>query len=179
MIRYALLSLFAFATATFADVESGPKEGEKAAELEALGVVGLNAGKEADFVAERKDDVTVYLFINAEKFDRPMNQFIKKLDAALPGVSDKAASVGVWVNGDKDKLKDRLAAIQKSVMYENTSLAIYDGNVADLKGWAINTSAHLTAVVVHKGKVLKSFAYESVNGTDVKAVEDVLKGIKK
>ena len=179
MIRLALLFLLAFAPVIFADVESGPKEGEKVEELKVLGVVGLQAGKEADFAAERKDEITVYLFINAEKFDRPMNQFIKKLDAALPGISDKAASIGVWVNGDKDKLKDRLAAIQKSVMYENTSLAIYPGNVADLKGWAVNSSAHLTAVVVHKGKVLKSFAYESVNGTDVVAVEDVLKAIKK
>ena len=179
MKRIALVCLFAFAPFAFADVESGPKVGEKITELKALGVIGLQVGKEADFAAERKDEVTVYLFINAEKFDRPMNQFIKKLDAALPGISDKAASVGVWVNGDKDKLKDRLAAIQKSVMYENTSLAIYDGNVADLKGWAVNSSAHLTAVVVHKGKVLKSFAYESVNGTDVKAVEELLKGIKK
>ena len=179
MNRVSLLCLLTFVPIAFADVESGPKEGEKVAELKALGVIGLQVGKEADFAAERKDEVTVYLFINAEKFDRPMNQFIKKLDAALPGISDKAASVGVWVNGDKDKLKDRLTTIQKAVAYENTSLAIYDGNVADLKGWAVNSSAHLTAVVVHKGKVLKSFAYESVNGTDVKAVEETLKKIKK
>ena len=66
MKRIALLFLLAFAPVAFADVESGPKEGEKIAELKALGVIGLQAGKEADFAAERKDEVTVYLFINSE-----------------------------------------------------------------------------------------------------------------
>ena len=35
--------------------------------------------------------------------------------------------------------------------------------------------AHLTVVVVHKGKVVKSFAYESVNDKDVDAAEAELK----
>ena len=42
-------------------------------------------------------------------------------------------------------------------------------------GWAINGDTHITAVVVHKGKVAKSFAYVSVNEKDVREVMAELK----
>jgi len=176
---FSALAIFvAIASAAWAEVESGPKEGAKIAELKAHGVVGTGEGKEIDFAAERKDDVTVYCFVNAAKFDRPMNQFFKKLDAALPGV-EKSAAIAVWVGGEKDKLTEYLPKVQKSVKYEQISLAVFDGDVSKLKDWNINESAHLTVVVAAKGKVIKTFAFETVNGTDAKGVEEVLKKIGK
>ncbi len=162
-------------TLALAEVESGPKAGEKAAALKVLNLVGAHEGKEVDFVAERKDAVTVYLFVNSEKFDRPMNQFIKRLDAKLPELGDGMVSVGVWYGGDHEKTKQFLPKVQMSVKYENTSLSAYEGEISNLVGWDINTSAHLTVVVVKDAKVVKSFAYETVNGEDVKAVEEVIK----
>ena len=157
-----------------ADVESGPKAGEKAGPVKAFGVVGTVEGKEADFVAERKGAPTVYLFVNASKFDRPMNQFIKTLDGKLTDIDAKAVSVAVWLTDDVDKSKEFVDVLQKSVKYANTSLAVL-GETSGPNGWGVNPDAHLTAVVVVGGKVVKSFPYESVNGTDSKAVLESLK----
>jgi hypothetical protein len=162
-----------------ADVESGPKAGAKVEALKVLNVVGEHEGKEVDFVAERKDSTTVYLFVNAEKFDRPMNQFIKGLDAKLPDLGDGLSTIAVWYGGDHEKTKTFLPRVQMSVMYANTSLSAYEGEISNLVGWDVNTSAHLTVVVVSKAKVVKSFAYETVNGEDVKAVVEELKALKK
>jgi len=54
---------FVLVPAARADVESGPKAGEKVPALKAFGVVGPVENKEADFAADRKGDPTVYLFV--------------------------------------------------------------------------------------------------------------------
>lgn len=156
-----------------ADVESGPKAGEKVGELKAHAMTGTNEGKEVDLTAERKDEPTVYLFVNAEKFGRPTHQYIKTLDGKLPGVSDKAAAVAVWVTADADKSKEYLPKIKQ--YYNSTALAVFGGGANGPNGWGVNEAAHLTAVVVVKGKVVKSFAYESLNAKDADAVEAELK----
>lgn len=175
MLRSVLAVALVSAVVARADIESGPKAGEKVAELKAFGVVGKIEGKEADFAKERADLPTVYLFVNAEKFSRPMNQFIKTLDGKLPDTAAKAGAVAVFLTTDTDKYKEYLPKVQMSVKYENTAMAVL-GDTSGPKGWGINPDAHLTAVVVGAdGKVAKSFAFESVNGTDVKAIEEALK----
>lgn len=162
------------------DVDSGPKAGEKIAALKAFGVVGAVEGKEADFAADRKDAPTVYLFVQSEHFSRPMVQFIKGLDGKVKEANDKAAVVAVWV-GDKDafeKNKDYLPKVQMSIKLENTAYAAHDGEKSGPNGWGINADAHLTVVVADKGKVTKTFAFVSVNGTDVRPVLAAVKGAK-
>lgn len=159
---------------TWADVESGPKAGEKVGELKAFGVVGPVEGKEADLAAARKNEPTVYLFVNAENFSRPMARFMKSLDGKMKDVSDKASGVAVWLTADADKSKEYLPKAQMSLNFANTSLAVF-GNKSGPNGWGINPDAHLTVVVANKGKVVKSFAYTSVNETDIRAVLAELK----
>src|SRR6478609_8816726 len=96
-----------------ADVESGPKAGEKVPALKAFGVVGAVEGKEADFAADRKDAPTVYLFVQAEEGGipvggRPLARFMKTLDGEVARV-DGAKAVAVWL-GEKafDQHKDYL-----------------------------------------------------------------------
>ncbi|MBA4066236.1 MAG: hypothetical protein C0501_21475 [Isosphaera sp.] len=163
------------------DIESGPKAGEKVPALKAFGVAGAVEGKEADFAADRKDAPTVYLFVAAEEGGlpvggRPLGRFMKVLDGEVAKAADKAAVVAVWL-GDKafDKHKEYLPRINMSLKFENTSLAAFDGAKSGPKDWAVNPDAHLTAVVVHKGKVVKSFAFASVNETDVRPVLAELK----
>ena len=55
-----------------ADVASGPKVGDKVEDFKAFGVVGAIEGKEGSYVAERKDDPTVYVFVQQEHWSRPM-----------------------------------------------------------------------------------------------------------
>ncbi|MBA4191246.1 MAG: hypothetical protein C0467_24965 [Planctomycetaceae bacterium] len=163
-----------------ADVESGPKAGEKVPALKAFGVVGTVEGKEADFAADRKDAPTIYLFVKAEEGGlpvggRPLGRFMKVLDTEV-GKLDGVAIVAVWL-GDKafDKHKEYLPKINMSLKFEKTSLAAFDGEKSGPNNWGVNSDAHLTVVVVNKGKVVKSFAYESVNETDVKPVLAELK----
>jgi hypothetical protein len=175
------LSLFLLASQVGrTDDESGPKAGEKAGKLKAFGVVGDVENKEADFKAERKDAPTVYLFVAADAGGlpvggRPAGRFMKVLDEEI-GKLDGAQVVAIWL-GDKafDKHKEYLPRINTSLKFEKTQLAAFDGPKTGPEGWAINPDSHLTAVVVNKGIVVKSFAFGSVNETDVRAVVGELK----
>jgi hypothetical protein len=164
-----------------ADIESGPKAGDKVPALKVFGVVGTVEGKEADFAAERKELPTIYVFVKAEEGGvpvggRPAARFMKVLDTETPKSVENAAIVAVWL-GDKafDKHKEYLPKINKSLSFEHTSLTAFDGEKSGPKDWGVNPDAHLTVVLVYKGKVVKSFAFESVNETDVKPVLAELK----
>src|SRR5260221_696261 len=74
-----------------------------------------------------------------------------------------------------DKHKEYLPKIATALSFEKTQLAAFDGAKSGPDGWAINGDTHVTAVVVNKGKVAKSFAFVSVNDTDVKGVIEELK----
>lgn len=169
----------------WADDESGPKAGEKIAKLKAFGVVGPVENKEADFAAERKDAPTVYLFVAAQEGGlpvggRPAGRFMKKLDEEIARVNG-AQVVAVWL-GDKafDKHKEYLPKIGKALSFEKTQLAAFDGEKTGPNGWAINGDTHVTAVVVNNCKVAKSFAYTSLNETDVKdVIKELTKAIEK
>jgi hypothetical protein len=163
-----------------ADDDSGPKAGEKVAKLKVFGVTGPVENKETDFAADRKDAPTVYLFVAAEAGGipvggRPAARFMKTLDEEV-GKFDGAQIVAVWL-GEKafDKHKEYLPKINMSLKFEKTQLAAFDGEKSGPNGWAINSDTHVTAVVVNKGKVVKSFAFTSVNETDVKGVMGELK----
>ncbi len=168
------------AGAARADVKSGPKAGDKVPALKAFGVVGKVEGKEADFAAARKDAPTVYVFVQAEADGipvggRPAARFLKALDGQADKL-DGAAVVAVWL-GDQafDAHKQYLPRIGKSLTFAATQLAAFDGDKAGPAGWEVNADAHLTAVVAHKGKVVKSFAFVSVDETDVRGVVAALK----
>jgi len=177
-MRCTLVSILLFGCAGFAtaDVESGPKAGGVVSPLKVFAVTGAIEGKEVDYVKERKDEPTVYFFVNAEKFSRPMNKFMLAIDGKLADASDKAMGVIVWMGGDFEKNKEYMPKLQMSVSYAKSALTVFDGDANGPKGWSLNSAAHLTVVVVGGGKVVKSFAYESVNDTDAK---DALEALKK
>jgi hypothetical protein len=165
--------LIAGAAARADDLASGPEKGAKVPELKVYDATGANKEKEVDYAAERKDKPTVYLFIDAEKFDRPMNRFMKTLDGAVKKDFEGAYVVAVWLTGDADKTKEFLPKVQQSVQYEATALTLF-ADKAGPKGWGVNADAHLTAVVANKGKVTATFAYQSLNETDVPKVKEAL-----
>ncbi len=100
---------------------------------------------------------------------------MKELDKEI-GKVEGAAIVAIWL-GDKafDKHKEYLPKIAQAFSFEKTQFAAFDGPKSGPDGWAINGDTHVTAVVVNKGKVAKSFAFVSVNDTDAKGVIDELK----
>ncbi|VTR98358.1 hypothetical protein [Tuwongella immobilis] len=156
------------------DVSSGPDVGSKPPALKVFDVTGKHEGKEIDYTADRKELPTVYLFVNAAKFDRPMARFLRELDTATQNDGGDRYVVAVWVGGDAAKLKDYLPRVQMSIKLDGTAMAVHEGDATGPEGWVLNSDAHLTAVVCHKGKVAAKFGYQSINETDVPAVRKAL-----
>src|SRR5689334_19922077 len=173
LLTVSLLGLMAAGVAR-ADVASGPKEAEKVATLRVYAVTGEPKDREVDYAALRKDKPTVYVFVSAKDFGRPMFRFLKKLDEDL---GDDGLVVAVWLTDDVDKAKEYRPKI--SQYFKGAALTVV-GSTVGPKVWAINPDAHLTAVVADKGKVVKSFGYASLNETDApEVVETLKKAIKK
>src|SRR5437870_4330779 len=80
--RYLFLMplLFLATSASAQDVASGQEKGTEVPALKVFDATGLHQGQEVDYAAERKGKPTVYVFIQADKWDRPMARFPKGLD---------------------------------------------------------------------------------------------------
>jgi hypothetical protein len=167
--------LVAVSAARAEDVQSGPKAGDKVAALKVLAATGDNAGKELDIAAERKDKPTVYIFIDADQFSRPIARYLKVLDGAVNNIGNDAHIVAVWLTSDQDKTKNYLPKAQMSIQLEATTLGQFPGAKSGPDGWAINDRAFVTTVVAHKEKVTANFAYVSVNETEVRKVARAVK----
>jgi hypothetical protein len=160
-------------------VVSGPDKGAKVAKPEVFAATGDHADKELDFAAERKDKPTVYFFVNAEQFDRPMNRFMRELDKVVKAEFADTYMVAVWLTGDVDKTKEFLPRVQMSVKYEATALTCFPGDKSGPKDWNVNGDARLTVVVANKGKVTATFGYQSVNDTDVPKVKEAIEAARR
>jgi hypothetical protein len=171
-------ALMAFSLVVRGDVTSGPKVGDKVEDFKAFGVVGSIEGKEGSYVAERKGEPTVFVFVQQQHWDRPMARMLKTLDKDAKEANDKAAVVAVWLTDKPDAAKDYLPKAQMSLSFVNTSLGVFEGEKTGPNNWGINTDAHCTVVVTKGGKVVESIALESVNETDAKKVVDALKKAK-
>jgi hypothetical protein len=157
------------------EVTTGPQKGATVPALKVFDATGIHKDKEVDYAADRAVKPTVYLLIDAEKFDRPMNRFMKALDGIVAKDFAGAYVVAVWLTSDADKTKALLPRVQQSVQYEATALTLFLGAEEGPKGWGVNTDAHLTAVVATKGRVAATFGYRSMNETDVPKVKEALK----
>jgi hypothetical protein len=156
------------------DVVSGPDKGKAVPALKVLDVTGANQGKEVDYARERQAKPTVYVLLRADKWDRPMARFLRKLEDDIVKDSADAYVVAVWLTEDVDKTKAYLPLAQQSLKFHATALACYPGPAAGPDGWNVNGDAHLTAVVAARGKVAATFGYQSINETNVPEVRKAL-----
>jgi hypothetical protein len=166
--------LLAVPVALRADPESGPKTGDKVPALKATVAYGDDAGKESDLADKRKDKPTLYVFVRADKFDRPMFRFLKALDEAVKKDRDDVRIIAVWLTEDADATRAFLTRAEPTLkLLEQTTYAYApkDGP----KDWNVNGDAHLTAVVAEESKVSASLGFTSLNETDAK---DVMKKLK-
>jgi hypothetical protein len=115
--------------------------------------------------------------VAADRFSRPMNRFMKKLDESVAKDFKDVYVVAVWLTDDLRATKAYLPKVQSSVQYEATALTAFKGKEGP-KGWNINADAHLTVVLAGGGKVLGRWGYNSVNDTDVPAVLRALRAAK-
>jgi hypothetical protein len=157
------------------DVASGPEAGKKVPVLKVFDATGSHANQELDYAAERADRPTVYVFVRADQWDRPMARFLRELDKAVARESVQTYMVAVWLTDDADKTKQYLPVAQRSLTLEHTALTCFTGDKAGPEGWGLSTEARLTAVVARRGRVMKAFGYQSVNETDVPAVQEAVR----
>jgi len=133
-------------------------------------ITGNNAGEELDFVAARDGKPTVYVFIQAEKWDRPVARFLKTLDQDLGMDRQDVAIVAVWLTDDVEKTAEYLPRAQQSINLSQTSLAVYPGDKTGPTGWSINDAAHLTVIIANDNRARASFGFRSLNETNVPEV---------
>jgi hypothetical protein len=157
------------------DVASGPEKGKNLPALNVSDLTGAHKGEDVDYLAERKGKPTIYIFVRADKFDRPMAKFMKGLDAAAPKASQEVTMIAVWVTGDAAKSKEYLPIAQQSLKLEATALTCSADGEAGPKGWGINADAHATVVVAINGKAAAVFGYLSLNDAEVRTVVSALK----
>ena len=118
LLAHLFVGFSAFARAQ--DLASGPEKGAKIPELKVFDATGAHKDKDVDYAADRKGKSSIYLFINAEKFDRPMNRFMKTLDGVIIKDFEGAYIVAVWLNGDAGKIKELLPKVQPSIISVTT-----------------------------------------------------------
>src|SRR2546425_461595 len=83
-----------------AQTESGPGAASRVEALKVVVVTGDDAGKEIDFAAQRKDRPTLFAFVQADKWDRPMARFLRTLDRDLGKERRNVHMVAVWLTDD-------------------------------------------------------------------------------
>jgi hypothetical protein len=169
---------FLLPSTTGGDVPSGPEAGAKLDALNVSVAVGEKHGETIDAVAEREANPTIYLFVRADQFDRPMACVIKELDdACVQGVAGatQAAIVAVWITDTPEKSRDYLPIAQQSLKLQHTRWTVFEGGRNGPEKWALNDSAGLTVVATRAGKVVRSTGLTSWNETDVRRVLQSLK----
>ncbi len=169
----ALISLASLVHA--AEIDSGPKPGEKVTPLKVHAIIGAVEDKEVDYAKERKDKPTVYVFVQSQWFDRPIGRYLMELDKKIGAIGKDAYIVAVWLTDDQQKTKDYLPRMNQSIKLANTALTCSLDGTTGPADWAINERAHLTAIVVKDGKVIERFSYQSPNDTAAAKVEEVVK----
>src|SRR5262245_35869174 len=107
-IRLALGIVIAFQAGLAAQTDSGPSKGSKIEPLKVAAVTGDDAGQDVDFAAKRADKPTVFLFIQADKWDRPVARFLATLDQELRKDRQDVAVIAVWLTEDVEKSKEYL-----------------------------------------------------------------------
>jgi len=156
-----------------ADLMSGPDAGRIVPAAKVFASTGPNEGKELDYVTERKEKPTVYLMVR--EFDRPVARYMKTMDQELASASAEAHVVAVWLTDEQEKTRGYLPKVQMSLKLEHTSMCVFPGDKNGPNDWNLSPDARVTAVLAVKGKVVKSFAYASINDTEVRPVLTALK----
>lgn len=158
----------------WADVESGPAPGATVPPAKLLVLGEQEAYDEKEIVAERGEKLTVYVFVQATEWSRPMSRYLRGLDELLRPIDAEARVVAIWLTANVDETKNYLPRARQSLKFESTTLAVHPGDTLGPADWNVNTRASLTAVVTRGRKVVKSFAYVSLNETDLPPVKKTL-----
>jgi hypothetical protein len=174
---FSTVLIFGLLVVGEARAQSKPEAGAAVSGFKVAAVTGACEGKEVTLADKPEKAARVYLFVAADKWDRPIARYLRTLDGELvKGISgaDGAEATAVWLTDDKEQSKEYLPRAQQSLQFSKTALAVFLGDKQGPEGWNLDEGAHLTTVIVRDGKVAASFAYRSTNETDVPEVVKAL-----
>lgn len=121
------LPLIVAAGALYTQVDSGPSVGSKIERLTAIAATGDAAGKETDYGAERNENPTIFIFVAADKWDRPMARYLRALDQSLAKDRIDVQIIAVWLADDVEQAKEYLPKAHASLKLSQTTFAVYTG----------------------------------------------------
>jgi len=173
--RLIVASLLLGALAWGERLLAGPDVGKPVPKLKVLDLTGPNSPNEVDYADHRKDAPTLYVFVQADKWDRPAARFLRTLDQQASKEDPNAYIVAVWLTSDVDKTKKYLPIAQQSLQLERTALTCFTDDKNGPKDWQIDLAASLSVVIAAKGKVAEVRDYRSINDTVVPEIRDALK----
>jgi hypothetical protein len=155
-------------------IESGLDAGAAVPALKVLVLADDDSYSESDVTAERDKKVSVYAFVQATEWTRPMARFVRGMDKLVSNAGNNARMTAVWLTDDQDQSRKYLPRGRNAMKLQATQFGVYDGDTDGPDGWNINSKAFITVVVCRGAKVTKSIAYVSVNETDVPTVAEIL-----
>lgn len=179
MLRFLCVFALLATSLVLAAIESGPTVDSALPELKVDVLTGEDAGKKVTFTTTRKSKPTLYVFVRADKFDRPIGRYLKFLDKALVELGKDTHVVAVWLTDDVEKTREYLPKVQQSIKLEATTFALYAEDKLGPNAWALNDRAHVTTLVTDGAKVKARFAEQSLNETNVPEVIAALKPLLK
>ena len=175
-IALALALGIACAAAWAQAVPSGPPEKEPVPPLPVFAATGPYADREVDFPAERKNRLTVYVFVHY--WARPTAAFLRELDAALRTDPDLHVCAAFPTNEPRER-REYLPIAQRSLQLQATSFCVpKEGGENGPPRWNLAQNLHVTIVIVQGGIVRKSWGMRSVNGPDAKSVVVAVRAIQ-
>jgi hypothetical protein len=90
--------------------------------LRIFDATGEHRSKSLDYAAERKEKPTVYAFVRADRWDRPVARFLRELEKAVQKEGENRAVVAVWLTDDVEKAKEYLPKAEQSLQLQATAL---------------------------------------------------------
>lgn len=172
---FAMVTL-ALVWASSVAAAAGPEIGKAVPALKVVDVTGPNAPNEVDYAELRKELPTIYVFVQADKWDRPTARFLRRLDEAIAKQDQASYVVAVWLTDDVEKTKQYLPRAQQSLGFARTALACYTADKTGPREWQLDLAASLSVVVAAQGKVADVRDYRSVNET---LAPEILEALKK
>jgi hypothetical protein len=186
MRAFLIAAILCVAQGVRADVDSGPTPGENVPPLKVLAVVvdgetkeGENKEKEADLSKERAEKPTLYLFVRADRFSRPISRAMKTLDQEVDKLGAEAKLIAVWLTDDKEQTKAYLLRVEPRLQLDATTLALHPDLNTGPEHWGINSDADLTVVVTGNKKVAARFGFVGPNERVTRQVLAELKKVAK
>lgn len=167
---FSLLLVAVVGTSALGDVVSGPFQGDDVPPLKAFVVVGEPDQQSVNLGELRLEKPTIYFFVSANMWSRPVARLLKSLDEQIAKLSDEAVICFVYLTDDVPVAKDYLPKPQMSLKLEHTWWTVYEGDQVGPGEWGLHSDADCTVVITTRGKVRFSTGYTSANSTLTDAV---------